>query len=135
MAPLSLDVLPTPLAISSSSPSPQLKPDKIVRVLKFEAGLLQVGVGAFLLDDKQQVLMVQEANGILKNRVSDKLEEDICDHVQFLPRCRILPIMQRPLWCSRMGGGCREEGGGFNLFRDGAHTIDWIDDGDLRIVI
>lgn len=32
--------------------------------------VLQVGVGAFILNDKQQVLMVQEANGILKDLVS-----------------------------------------------------------------
>ena len=31
---------------------------------------LQVGVGAFLTNDKQQVLLVQEASGITKGKVS-----------------------------------------------------------------
>ena len=32
--------------------------------------LLQVGVGAFITNDKQQVLLVQEASGITRGKVS-----------------------------------------------------------------
>lgn len=38
---------------------------------------LQVGVGAFLTNDKQQVLLVQEASGVTKGKVSSSLQKSL----------------------------------------------------------